>query len=133
MPGSLPKSRMRPRHPSSRSVTAALPPASPAPTITATCSPVASACIVNLSFGRAVSLSNASRSAPGVRRPAPCATRYHRDTAQLPRAERLLLDTALGQVSPFLYHALYTLDSGRCARRRAVCAMQDVPSASEEG
>src|SRR5258708_375529 len=45
MPGSAPRSTMRPRHPSSRRVTAALPPASPAPTMTTICSPVALAVI----------------------------------------------------------------------------------------
>src|SRR5256714_9441195 len=46
MPGSAPRSTMRPRHPSSRRVMAALPPASPAPTMTTICSPVALAFIV---------------------------------------------------------------------------------------
>src|SRR5258708_34115986 len=48
MPGPAPRSTMRPRHPSSRRVTAALPPASPVPTMTTICSPVALAFIVLL-------------------------------------------------------------------------------------
>src|SRR5690348_5230516 len=46
MPDSAPRSTMRPRHPSSRRVAAALPPASPAPTMTTICSLVASMFIV---------------------------------------------------------------------------------------
>src|SRR5262249_31270123 len=46
MPGSAPRSTMRPRHPSSRRVTAAWPPASPAPTMTTTWSLVVLAFIV---------------------------------------------------------------------------------------
>src|SRR5260370_7657208 len=51
MPGSAPRSTMRPRHPSSRKVTAALPPAIPVPTMTTICSLVAFMFIVKNPLG----------------------------------------------------------------------------------